>query len=60
MQLAAKYPAGLRSIVNAIFLFTQSLASILVLFFVPIMHDPLLVCPFLVTVCGFTNSTALV
>lgn len=42
----------MRSIVNAIFLFTQSLASVLVLCLVPIMRDPLLVAPLLITVSG--------
>ncbi|GMK59663.1 hypothetical protein CspeluHIS016_0802690 [Cutaneotrichosporon spelunceum] len=40
-------PPGLRSIVTSLFLFTQAISAILVLAFLPLMHDPLLVWTFL-------------
>ncbi|KLT42649.1 major facilitator superfamily MFS-1 [Cutaneotrichosporon oleaginosum] len=40
-------PPGLRSIVTSLFLFTQAISAILILAFLPLMHDPLLVWPFL-------------
>ncbi|WVR06638.1 hypothetical protein IAU60_003670 [Kwoniella sp. DSM 27419] len=42
-------PESLRSIMNALFLFTQALSSALVLLFLPLMKDPHLVWPFAVT-----------
>jgi dipeptide/tripeptide permease len=43
-------PPGLRSIVTSLFLFTQAISAILILAFLPLMHDPLLVWTFLLAV----------
>lgn len=42
--------AGLRAIVTSLFLFTKATGAVLVVMFLPIMHDPLLVWPFALTV----------
>ncbi|WVQ96248.1 hypothetical protein IAU59_003352 [Kwoniella sp. CBS 9459] len=42
-------PPSMRSIINSLFLFTQALSSGLVLLFLPLMKDPYLVWPFLIT-----------
>ncbi|WOO83358.1 Peptide transporter PTR2 [Vanrija pseudolonga] len=42
-------PAGLKSIVTSLFLFTQAISAGIVLIFVPVMRDPALVWPFFLT-----------
>ncbi|WVF68718.1 hypothetical protein IAT40_003490 [Kwoniella sp. CBS 6097] len=42
-------PPSMRSIINSLFLFTQALSSGLVLLFLPLMKDPYLVWPFVIT-----------
>ncbi|WWD05233.1 hypothetical protein V865_003306 [Kwoniella europaea PYCC6329] len=42
-------PPSLRSIINSLFLFTQALSAMSILIFLPIMKDPYLVWPFVIT-----------
>ncbi|WWC88341.1 uncharacterized protein L201_003251 [Kwoniella dendrophila CBS 6074] len=42
-------PPSLRSIINSLFLFTQALSALCILVFLPIMKDPYLVWPFVIT-----------
>lgn len=49
------YPAGLKSIVTAVFLFMQATGAGVVLLFLPLMHDPALVWPFALTVSGVSS-----
>ncbi|KAK6907836.1 hypothetical protein I203_101837 [Kwoniella mangroviensis CBS 8507] len=42
-------PPSLRSIINSLFLFTQALSAASILIFLPIMKDPYLVWPFVIT-----------
>ncbi|BEJ02988.1 hypothetical protein CcaverHIS641_0101630 [Cutaneotrichosporon cavernicola] len=51
-------PPGLRSIVTSLFLFTQAISAILVLAFLPLMHDPLLVWTFLLAAVLTLGSAA--
>ncbi|WVW85050.1 hypothetical protein I302_107086 [Kwoniella bestiolae CBS 10118] len=42
-------PPSMRSIINSLFLFTQALSAASILVFLPIMRDPYLVWPFVIT-----------